>query len=139
MRDSLSINNISVWYRKGKPVIREMSLDLFPNEVVGIIGLNGAGKTTLINTLSGVHKEYSGGLCFVLFCFLPCGLPNLELILHRLLFGMISAGLTVVLEMKFPLLNWKVESDLWHHPRKYVVPGIMAIFAFPIIILMGGF
>ncbi|HBR02813.1 MAG TPA: hypothetical protein DD738_09390, partial [Ruminiclostridium sp.] len=33
------------------------------------------------------------------------------------LFAILSAVLTVTLEIKFPLLDWKVESDLWHHPR----------------------
>lgn len=61
------------------------------------------------------------------------------MLLFAVLFSIISAGLTVALEIKFPLLDWKVESDLWHHPRKYVVPGIMVIFAFVITFLTGGF
>lgn len=56
-----------------------------------------------------------------------------------ILFSMISAILTVMLEIKHPLLDWKVESDLWHHPRKYIVPGIMVVFAVTTTILMGGF
>jgi hypothetical protein len=59
--------------------------------------------------------------------------------LFAALFSIISAGLTVVLEIKFPLLNWQVESDLWHHPRKYIVPGMMVIFALVITFLTGGF
>jgi len=55
------------------------------------------------------------------------------------LFAIISASLSVVLEMKYPLLNWKVQSDLWHHPRKYVVPCVMLLLALPIAILTGGF
>ncbi|SDX34055.1 hypothetical protein [Paenibacillus sp. PDC88] len=56
-----------------------------------------------------------------------------------LLFAVISAGLSVWLEMKYPLLDWKVQSDLWHHPRKYVVPGFMLLLALLIAILTGGF
>lgn len=44
-----------------------------------------------------------------------------------------------MLEIKVPLLGWKVESDLWHHPRKYIVPGIMIFLAILLVILMGGF
>jgi hypothetical protein len=55
------------------------------------------------------------------------------------LFAILSAVLTVTLEIKFPLLDWKVESDLWHHPRKYVVPGIMLLLALPVTFLTGGF
>lgn len=54
----LSIEHLSVWYTKNKPVLKELSLDLYPNEVVGLIGLNGAGKTTLIKTISGLLNTY---------------------------------------------------------------------------------
>ncbi|HFU4078715.1 TPA: ATP-binding cassette domain-containing protein [Streptococcus suis] len=64
MKNFLTVNTLNIWYRKGDPVIKGLSLALSPNEVVGLIGLNGAGKTTLINTLSGVHKDYSGGANF---------------------------------------------------------------------------
>ena len=56
MNNSLIVNGLTIWYRKENPVIRNLSLTLSSNEVVGLIGLNGAGKTTLINTLSGIHK-----------------------------------------------------------------------------------
>jgi len=69
MRDLLNIKDLNIWYRKGNPVIRGLSLTLTWNEVVGLIGLNGAGKTTLINTLSGVHKEYNGGVNFTQHAF----------------------------------------------------------------------
>lgn len=61
------------------------------------------------------------------------------MILFSVLFSIVSAGLTVALEIKFPLLDWKVESDLWHHPRKYVVPGIMMFLALSVVTLMGEF
>jgi len=35
----------------------------------------------------------------------------------------------VAMEWFFPLQNWKLESDLYHHPRKYIVPGIMILLA----------
>jgi len=64
MDSLISIANLNIWYRKDSTVIRELSFSLAPNEVLGLIGLNGAGKTTLINTMSGVHKRYSGGTDF---------------------------------------------------------------------------
>src|SRR5690554_2492546 len=36
------------------------SLDLYPGEVVGLLGHNGAGKSTLIKILSGAYKRDSG-------------------------------------------------------------------------------
>ena len=45
------------------------------------------------------------------------------------LFAFQSAILSVVLEWRYPLRKWKVESDLWHHPRKYIVPLLMILLA----------
>lgn len=45
------------------------------------------------------------------------------------LFALQSAILSVILEWKYPLRNWKTESDLWHHPRKYIVPLVMLLLA----------
>lgn len=46
-----------------------------------------------------------------------------------ILFDLQSAVLAVILEWKYPIRNWKTESDLWHHPRKYLVPLIMLLMA----------
>ena len=46
-----------------------------------------------------------------------------------LLFALQSAILTVILEWKHPIRGWKTESDLWHHPRKYLVPLAMLLMA----------
>lgn len=47
-----------------------------------------------------------------------------------LLFSMQSAALSVFLEWRHPIRGWKTESDLWHHPRKYVVPLAMLLWIF---------
>ena len=44
-------------------------------------------------------------------------------------FALQSAILSVLLEWFYPIRNWKIESDLWHHPRKYIVPVVMLLFA----------
>lgn len=46
-----------------------------------------------------------------------------------LLFTLQSAILSVILEWKHPIRGWKTESDLWHHPRKYLVPLAMLLMA----------
>ena len=40
--------------------LRNISLRIGPNEIVGLIGDNGAGKSTLIKTMTGVLKPTSG-------------------------------------------------------------------------------
>jgi len=44
-------------------------------------------------------------------------------------FALLSAVGSVLLEWYCPIRGWKIESDLWHHPRKYVVPAIMMLLA----------
>lgn len=51
------------------------------------------------------------------------------MIAAALFFALASAVCSVLLEWFFPLRNWKIESDLWHHPRKYIVPAAMLLLA----------
>ncbi len=44
-------------------------------------------------------------------------------------FALQSAVWSVLLEWHFPIRGWKIESDLWHHPRKYAVPCGMLLIA----------
>lgn len=46
-----------------------------------------------------------------------------------LFFALQSAILSVLLEWFCPIRGWKIESDLWHHPRKYLVPAGMLLLA----------
>ncbi len=53
------LRNIRVAFG-GVHAVDDVTVDLYPGEVVGLVGGNGAGKTTLIRTLSGAHKADSG-------------------------------------------------------------------------------
>src|SRR6187551_1906336 len=44
----------------GVKAVNHASIDLFPGEVVGLLGHNGAGKSTLIKALSGAYKRDAG-------------------------------------------------------------------------------
>jgi D-xylose transport system ATP-binding protein len=46
----------------GIKAVDHASVDLFPGEVVGLLGHNGAGKSTLIKVLSGAYKRDSGDI-----------------------------------------------------------------------------
>ena len=41
-------------------VLDDVSLDIFPGEVVGILGRNGTGKSTLFRLLSGIYEVTAG-------------------------------------------------------------------------------
>ena len=50
-------------------------------------------------------------------------------VLMALCFAGLSAIGSVLLECFYPIRGYSIESDLWHHPRKYVVPGMMILLA----------
>jgi simple sugar transport system ATP-binding protein len=45
-------------------VLRDVDFDVYPGEVVALIGDNGAGKSTLINVLTGVLRPDAGQIFF---------------------------------------------------------------------------
>jgi len=57
----------------GVHAVQNVTVDLRPGEVVGLVGGNGAGKTTLIRCLSGAHPADSGQ---ILIDGLPVSISN---------------------------------------------------------------
>lgn len=53
----VEIKNLQYTYPDGKLVLKDINLDIFEGESVGIIGHNGAGKTTLLLHLNGILRE----------------------------------------------------------------------------------
>lgn len=54
----LEINGLKAWYNQDNKILKDFSLNLYENEVVGLIGLNGAGKTTFLKVLTGLLKGF---------------------------------------------------------------------------------
>jgi len=48
----------------GLTAVDDVSLDIYPGEVVGLVGDNGAGKSTLIKCVSGVYHPDAGEILF---------------------------------------------------------------------------
>ncbi len=55
----VEMRNISISFG-GIKAVDDVSVDLYPGEVVGLLGHNGAGKSTLIKCLSGAYQASAG-------------------------------------------------------------------------------
>lgn len=67
---------------------------------------------------------------FFLFSWqIQIGGVTVLMVITAIFFAMQSAVFSVLLEWFYPIRRWKIESDLWHHPRKYIVPAIMLLLA----------
>ena len=55
----VELRNIRVAFG-GIHAVDDVTVDLYPGEVIGLVGGNGAGKSTLMHTLSGAHPADSG-------------------------------------------------------------------------------
>ena len=56
---TLQLNKVTAGYTK-VPVITDITFDVNPGEICGLIGLNGAGKSTTIKTIIGQLTPFSG-------------------------------------------------------------------------------
>jgi len=59
----LSFRKISKAFA-GVDALHEVSLDLFPSQVLALLGENGAGKSTLLKILAGAQYQDSGNIEF---------------------------------------------------------------------------
>ena len=59
----LQVNDVSIRFG-GIKALDGVSVEISPDEIVGVIGPNGAGKTTLFNVVTGVLRPNSGSVCF---------------------------------------------------------------------------
>lgn len=58
---AIEVERVSFAYAPGaEPVVREVSLELRPRELLGILGPNGAGKSTLLRLMAGLLVPSSG-------------------------------------------------------------------------------
>lgn len=61
----LEVSSLSHTYPDGTEAVREVSLAVFPAEIVGLIGPSGAGKSTILRCINRLIRPKSGKLHFL--------------------------------------------------------------------------
>jgi ABC-type uncharacterized transport system YnjBCD ATPase subunit len=64
MNPIIEIEKLHVGYENKPDVLKEVSLTVFENDFLGIIGPNGGGKTTLLKAIMGLQAPSSGRISF---------------------------------------------------------------------------
>jgi len=63
MQPILQVNDVRKSFGRVE-ALKGVSFDVFPGEVVGLLGDNGAGKSTLIKLIMGIYRPDSGKIIF---------------------------------------------------------------------------
>lgn len=58
-------------YSKNEPVLKNITFNVHPGELVGLIGPNGAGKSTTIKSLLGVIDYVQGEIEVENYAYIP--------------------------------------------------------------------
>jgi ATP-binding cassette subfamily B protein len=62
IRGHVVFNQVTAEYKKGEPVLRDLSLEAQPGQTIAIVGPTGAGKTTLVNLLPRFYDVTGGSV-----------------------------------------------------------------------------
>ena len=100
MEPILKADNINVYYGSIH-AIKDVSFEVFENEIVTLIGANGAGKSTTLNTVAGLLRSKTGSVTFL-------GEP----IEKTAAFKIPAKGLALVPEGRRVFLQMTVEENL---------------------------
>ena len=63
MEKILEIKNLNVYYN-GHNALKNINIDIKPNEYICLVGKNGSGKSTLLKSITGLIKKESGTINF---------------------------------------------------------------------------
>ncbi|MHC4248882.1 MAG: ABC transporter ATP-binding protein [Planctomycetota bacterium] len=64
LEGKVEIRDVSFGYEKLKPVVKDVSFEVNPGEMIGFVGHSGAGKTTTINLICRLYDVDEGAVLF---------------------------------------------------------------------------
>ncbi len=67
----LSCQNLCMSYVVGRPILKDLSIELAGGRIIGLLGPNGCGKSTLLKLVAGLITPDSGSIEI-------CGIPRSE-------------------------------------------------------------
>lgn len=123
----LTFNQVHFYYKKGQPVLEDISFTIVPGEFVAIVGANGSGKSTIAKLMDGLVLPKQGS---VKFNDLDTSIPDHVRTIHEQI-GLVFQNpedqfitTTVMDEVLFGLENIRVPReemlDRLHHALKAV-------------------
>jgi len=59
---ALEVKNLNFSFSLSEPVLKDINLNIYPNDFLAIVGPNGAGKTSLVKHLNGLIPIRSGSI-----------------------------------------------------------------------------
>lgn len=62
IKGDISIKNVTFSYEPNKPVLHNISLDIKPGEMIGLVGHSGAGKSTITNIITRLYDVEEGAI-----------------------------------------------------------------------------
>jgi len=62
IKGEIEFRNVSFYYEKGDPVLKNINVKIKPGEMIGLVGSSGSGKTTMINLITRFYRVTEGEL-----------------------------------------------------------------------------
>ena len=64
LTEGISVKDVSFSYEEGKPVLRDVDMDLHAGGCYALVGGSGSGKSTILNLLMASSKNYQGEILY---------------------------------------------------------------------------